>query len=209
MASGSAYGEAGQSKVLLCIYGPRPSSERSAGFSDTAALKIHVKFFRFGPGAEAPDGEREQALAIALRQALEVLVRLERYPKSTIEVYVQVLQHDGALLSLALPLASLALIDAGIEVLDFSSAATVALLRGGQFVVDPDARQERAAQATLTVALMPALNEVIQCIQQGEMPPDQLDHALHLALDACSRVSAVTRSLISSSMYLSSSSSSK
>src|SRR3989338_2950572 len=46
VASGSAYGEAGSSKLLLCIYGPRPS-ERTPQFNDTASLKVEVKLARF------------------------------------------------------------------------------------------------------------------------------------------------------------------
>ena len=201
------YGEAGNSKVLVCVYGPRPS-ERAPQFSDTAALRVEVRMARFCSGLreeEARAREQEQELAVALRQALEVLVRLERYPKSTIEAHCLVLEHDGSLFSLALPLASLALIDAGIEVLDFASAATVAITststspgsRGGvTLVLDPTRAVEANAAAVVSVAVMPSLNEVIQLLQQGELSPADLDAAMRMALDASSKVFSLMRTLV-------------
>lgn len=59
-----------------------------------------------------------------LNEALSPALCLERLPKSHIDVYVQILESDGTNASLAagITCASMALADAGIEMLDLVTA---------------------------------------------------------------------------------------
>lgn len=100
----------------------------------------------------------DEQLAIALRQSLEVVARLERYPKSTIDVNVLVLEDDGGSFGLALSLASLALIDAGIEVLDIAACVTVGIeapsraSSSAKQVADDDEEETKKQQAEEEIA---------------------------------------------------------
>jgi len=60
-----------------------------------------------------------------ITQALEQCILLSKYPKSAIDIHVFVLESDGGALSTAVTCASLALADAGIELLDMVAACTV------------------------------------------------------------------------------------
>lgn len=56
---------------------------------------------------------------------LSTAVHLDKYPKSEIYIHILVLEDDGGILAGAVNAASLALADAGIELFDLVSAATV------------------------------------------------------------------------------------
>jgi exosome complex component MTR3 len=57
-----------------------------------------------------------------MRDALEVSVNLDKFPKSVIDVYALVLEDDGSALAAAIICGSLALADAGVELYDIVSA---------------------------------------------------------------------------------------
>lgn len=72
-----------------------------------------------GPGMQEQDELESSAF---MNRALEVSVRIDKYPKSSIDVYALVLQDDGGALSAAITCASLALAHAGIEMHDLVAA---------------------------------------------------------------------------------------
>lgn len=81
--------------------------------------------FKFSPFAcEKRRGYRKDAqereFTTILQQCLAPAIRLELFPKSTIDVFVNVVQNDGtmACLAAAVTCASMALADAGIEMFD-------------------------------------------------------------------------------------------
>jgi exosome complex component MTR3 len=65
-----------------------------------------------------------------LVQALTPAVRLDLLPKSSIDVYVNVLENDGtsSTLAAAISAASVALADAGIEMYDQVAASSIVSL---------------------------------------------------------------------------------
>ena len=122
-------------------------------------------------------------------EALSAAVRLERYPKSLIELHVVVLEDDGGVLAAAVSAGSLALADAGIEMVDLVAAATVRV-GGGNVAVDPT-RAEEAGAALLTLAYMPTFDEVCGLLQEGEVPVDAQGRAVQQCVERCTQVYAV------------------
>ena len=70
----------------------------------------------------------EADLSHSLTAALLPVVILERYPKCTVVLDVTVLQDDGSCLSAAITAASMALVDARVELRDMVTSCTVAVV---------------------------------------------------------------------------------
>ena len=70
---------------------------------------------------------QEREFSLLLDQSLSPAVRLELYPKSTVDIYITVLETDGtaATLAASITAASLALADAGVEMVDVVAAYSV------------------------------------------------------------------------------------
>ncbi|KAJ3159196.1 Exosome complex component MTR3 [Irineochytrium annulatum] len=116
-----------------------------------------------------------------IEQALTPAVRLRLYPKSQIDVFVQVLEGDGTMASLAsaITCASLALADAGIEMVDLVGACSVAFgaldaCGTNAVVMDCGAEEEEHAMGSMMLSYMPSVNEVTQMVQNGEVPVETL-----------------------------------
>ncbi|NXX27579.1 EXOS6 protein, partial [Nicator chloris] len=201
-AQGSAYVELGSgTKVLCAAWGPREAAEpgpdpgegrrEGAGRAqpEPAAEPQHQ---RLQPGHVG--AEREAAAA--LREALEPAVRLGRYPRARLAVSALLLQDGGSALAAAVSAAALALADAGVEMYDL--AVGCALCRPpapvASWMLQPAEPEERRAAAHLTLALLPALNQVSAVLGGGRGgPPEDWAQALRLGLDGCHRQYPVLR----------------
>lgn len=73
--------------------------------------------FSAGERKRRPRGDRKtQETSLQLRRAIEAIIQIELYPRSQIDVFVEVLQSDGSDYCVAVNAATLALIDAGIPI---------------------------------------------------------------------------------------------
>uniref|UniRef100_A0A8D0DUH4 Exosome component 6 n=1 Tax=Salvator merianae TaxID=96440 RepID=A0A8D0DUH4_SALMN len=213
-AKGSAYVELdGGTKVLCSVAGPREAAAKGGlpgggGAAAAAAAgeprgRLVCDFRRApfsGRGARSHPSEREPELALALQEALEPAVRLARYPpRAQLEVDALVLQDGGSALAAALCAAGLALADAGVELYDLVVACALCRRSGpgaaaGEWLLQPTEREERAAAARLTVALLPSLNQVCGLLGSGEGGlPDSWAQAVRLGLDGCQRLYPLLR----------------
>ena len=193
-ARGSAYIEYHKSTKVICsVYGPRQISAKNE-FSDTGSLQCEYRLANFASKRRqdpskniAQRREEEKQNGINLREALEVSLRLEKYPKSVIDVYCFVLEDDGSALSAAITCASLALADAGIEMYDLVSACSTSELEG-QIIVDPTTAEHKYATGGMVCAFMANLNEVTQLTQVGDMSYQKVNEAMDLCIDGCTKL---------------------
>jgi len=205
-ADGSAYIEAGRTKVMVAVHGPKDDG-MGRGEASIATLSCDL---RYGAAA-APEGrehkkraEEEKRPSAAMLSALRPCVRLERYPKSTIEVYCTVLDDDGGALPAAITCAALALADAGIEMFDLAAACSLVRIGPDVLALDPSADEEAlatavytrggedglGAAASMTLASMPSLELVTHLVASGEMSVQGANDATRFLLDATSEVHA-------------------
>ena len=203
-AVGSAYIEACNTKIMCAVYGPRQVEK--AKYSEKGRLKCDLRY----TSVTSPELERhrrtteEKDPSQQIHRALEVSVRLDKYPKSVIDVFIIVLDSDGAVLPLSITCAALALADAGIEMYDMVAACSVLKL-GPRIIIDPTEQEEElaATQAaecdaqsnvgslggSLMVAYMPSLSLVTQMIQTGELEVDMLStEMMGFCVDGCSQL---------------------
>jgi len=116
-AAGSAYVESKTHKVLCTVSSP-------SEFTDLSSTEEYQRHAQAQLSIQSP-------FASILKSALSSLIMLEKYPKSLIEVKVQVLTGDEKeALVFVVNAASLALLDSGIEVKDTLIAANAGLSQG-------------------------------------------------------------------------------
>jgi exosome complex component MTR3 len=141
--------------------------------------------------------DEDRKLSLALQQALAAAILLDRYPKSVIDVSILVLQDSGSALAAAVTAAAVALAAAGIAMRDVVTCASVAVIGGGggggaqgstvRLALDPDDATQRSADTcgVVTVALMPALNEITLLDMRGDVDGDSTVASIELCLDGC------------------------
>ncbi|KAI0341555.1 mRNA transport regulator 3 [Trametopsis cervina] len=182
-ANGSAYIETENTKIACAVYGPRQS--KSTTYNEKGRLNVEVKFTPFScKQRRAPMRDAEdRSVATQIHQAILSSVRLELLPKSTIDIYIVVIENDGiqgcvASGSIA---ASAALADAGIEMLGLVVSCSASLMKK-EIWLDPTEEEQSLATATFVYAGMPALGTITSLWQNGQMSPKENIECLEACL---------------------------
>ena len=119
-ANGSAYIEFGDNKILVGVYGPRDVHPKHMSDTNTGILRCryHMTPFSVGERKNPAPSRREIEISKVIKEALEPAVMLKQFPRTAVDVYMEVLQADGGTRCAALTGASVALADAGIPMRD-------------------------------------------------------------------------------------------
>ncbi|KAI8582161.1 hypothetical protein K450DRAFT_229310 [Umbelopsis ramanniana AG] len=200
-ANGSTYMEFGNAKVVCAVYGPRQMKKPS--FTGKGVLNCEIKFATFSckkRRAFQRDAQEKEFSQI-LVQALTPAVRLDLLPKSSIDVYVNVLENDGtsSTLAAAISAASVALADAGIEMYDQVAASSIAYVQN-KILMDPSALEEESEDGSLVVSYMPSLNEITHILQNGNTESAIANKAVEQCIDACSKIYSVMSTVLLQSL---------
>ncbi|KAF3987774.1 hypothetical protein FT663_03681 [Candidozyma haemuli var. vulneris] len=157
-ANGSAYLEVGNTILEVSVYGPRPIR---GSFIDRASFSVECKFlpyltqpneviFNAGDKRTGRTGltNIEHRISTYVETAFLPSICVEKYPKSTIDVFVNVIAFDPAtgtlpnLISWVVNCTALAMVDSGIEVKDLVTAGH-AKLTGESIDLDSQLHAEK------------------------------------------------------------------
>ena len=120
--------------------------------------------------------------AAAIKSTFEPVVQTNLYPRSQIDIYVHVLQQDGGVLQASINATTLALVGAGIPLLDLVCAVT-----GGVHSTSPMldlTTLEENDIPNLTVAVMPKTGNVTLVAMETRLHVDRFGDIFRLACDA-------------------------
>jgi len=107
---------------------------------------------------------------------------LELYPRTGVDVYVEVLQADGGTRCAAITAAALAIADAGVPMKDLVVACAAGKI-DDTVVVDLFDAEDKLGAADVPVAYMPNLNAVTLLQMDGILAPDEFEKAVNMAID--------------------------
>lgn len=188
-ADGSAYLEQGNTKVLAAVYGPHEvrGALKSKTSHDRALINCQYSMAVFSTGERKrrPRGDRKSLeMTMHLRQAFEAAVKTELYPRSQIDIFVEVLQADGGNYCACVNAATLALIDAGIPIKDYVIACTASLVADTP-LVDISSLESTTGGPELTVAVLPKSGEIVLTEMSQRFHMDHLEKVMEVALEGC------------------------
>ncbi|WRT64574.1 uncharacterized protein IL334_001506 [Kwoniella shivajii] len=198
-ANGSGYIESGGVKIACSVYGPRP---KAPPYTPQGTLNLEIKFAPFASNPRrAPLRDTEPLpLSHLLTQSLLPTIQLHLLPKSSIDVFLVVLESDTTtnVLSAGLTVASAAIADAGIEMYALGTSAVISSTcsdtspgdgtgsGNGEsiLVLDPEEEEERNSTGKVLVGSMPALGKVTSIWFEGENGIDEVSEMIEKAIAA-------------------------
>ena len=155
-ADGSAYLEIGGNKILAAVYGPRELHIRRIMRPDMAVIRCRYNMAPFSVGDRKRPGPDRRSVEISkiTADALRPAIFLEKFPRSTIDVFIEILEAEGGTRCAGITAASVALADAGIPMKDLvvSCAAGKA---DGNVVLDLSEIEDKEGEADVPIAIMP------------------------------------------------------
>jgi exosome complex component RRP41 len=198
-ADGSAYLEQGKNKILVGVYGPKEAHPRHIAQQDRAVIqcRYHMAPFSVDERKSPAPSRRDVELSKVIREALEPAIFLEYYPKTAIQVYIEILQADGGTRCAGITAASLALADAGIPMRDLV-AACAAGKADGKLIVDLMDTEDKVGDADVPVAFMPNLNAITLLQMDGSLSVDEFENAISMAIGGCKQLYSLQKEALKS-----------
>ena len=193
-ADGSAYVEHGRNKILAAVYGPREAHPKHIALADRAVIKCryHMAPFSTDERKSPAPSRRELELSKVIREALEPAIMSEYFPRSTIDIIIEVLQADAGTRCAGITAAALALADAGIPMRELVAGCAAGKI-DGKVVLDLSDIEDKQGEADLPVALMPKSGMVSLLQMDGSLTEDEFKQALDMSTDACRRIYEMQR----------------
>ncbi|MGB9684317.1 MAG: exosome complex exonuclease Rrp41 [Candidatus Bathyarchaeales archaeon] len=188
-ADGSAYIEQGKNKILAAVYGPRELHPKHMALPDRMVLRCryHMAPFSVQERKSPAPSRREIELSKVIREAVEPAIFVEYYPRTAIDVFVEVLQADGSTRCTSITAASLALADAGIPMRDLVVACSAGKIED-MIVLDLMDIEDKVGSADVPVAFMPNLGVITLLQMDGILTHEEFEKAVNLAIEGCKKI---------------------
>jgi len=193
-ADGSAYIEQGKNKILAAVFGPKELHPKHLALPDRMVLRCryHMAPFSVQERKSPAPSRREVELSKVIRESLEPSIFLEYYPRTGIDVFVEVLQADGSTRCASITAASLAIADAGIPMRDLVVACSAGKA-DDTIILDLMDAEDKMGSADVPVALMPNLNAITLLQMDGILTLEEFESAVNLALEGCKKIYAMQK----------------
>ncbi|HYA71451.1 MAG TPA: exosome complex exonuclease Rrp41 [Thermoplasmata archaeon] len=188
-ADGSAFVEWGQNKVMAAVYGPREVHPRHLQQNNKAVIQCKYNMAAFAVDERKRPGldRRSQEISKVIGEAFESVVFAEEYPRTSIDIYIEVLQANAGTRCAGLVAASVALADAGIPMVDLLPAVAVGKV-AGKIALDLKKEEDNFGEADLPMALVPQSGRLVLLQMEGHMSEEELAQALDMGVAGCREI---------------------
>lgn len=188
-ADGSCYLEIGKNKVLCAVYGPRECRMRHLQDPEKAVITVKYNMETYSVSDRKRPGTDRRSVEISklISEALSSVVMVEQFPRTTIDVYIEILQANAGTRCAGLTAASVALADAGIPMRDIVPAIACGKA-DGHVLLDLNKEEDNYGQADVPIAIVPSTDEIVLLQMDGNMTREELDRGLDMAFRAAHEV---------------------
>ena len=135
---------------------------------------------------------RSQEISKVIAEAFESVIFVEEFPRTSIDVYIEVLQANAGTRCAGVVAASVALADAGIPMVDLVPAVAVGKV-AGTVVLDLKKEEDNYGEADLPMAMVPRSGRMVLLQMEGHMTREELKRSLDLGVVGCKKIYEVQK----------------
>ena len=201
-ADGSAYIEFGDNKIVVGVFGPRDVHPKHLANTDTGILRCryHMSPFSVEERKKPAPSRREIEISKVIKEALKPAVMLEQFPRTVVDIFIEVLQADGGSRCAALAAASVALADAGIPMRDMVSACAAGKV-ADTIILDVNNEEDQAGQADMPVGYMPNMEKITLIQLDGVLTPEEYKKCVETAIAGCKLVYEIQKKALTDKYF--------
>ncbi len=188
-ADGSAYLEWGKNKILAAVYGPREVHPRHRQDSTKAIVQCRYNMAAFSVmDRKRPGPDRRSAeISKVLSEALEYVIFTEQFPRTSVDVFIEVLQANAGTRCSGLTAASVALADAGIPMRGLIASCAFGKV-SGKVILDLCKEEDYHGDADVPMAIVPRTEEIVLLQMDGHLTVEEFDQGLAMGVSACKSI---------------------
>ncbi len=193
-ADGSAYIEWGGNKVLAAVYGPREAHPRHIQDPARALVQCRYNMAPFSVSDRKRPGPDRRSVEISkvISEAFSSVVFKEQFPRTSVDIFIEVLQADAGTRCAGLTAASVALADAGVPMRDLVAACASGKI-GGVVCLDLNKEEDNFGDADCPMAVVRGTNEIVLLQMDGHLTYDEFQKAMELSLGAAEKLFELQR----------------
>jgi len=125
---------------------------------------------------------------------------LEQFPRTVVDIFIEVLQADGGSRCAALAAASVALADAGIPMRDMVSACAAGKV-ADTIVLDVNNEEDQAGQADMPVGYMPNMEKITLIQLDGVLTPEEYKKCIETGIAGCKLVYEIQKKALTDKYF--------
>ncbi len=197
-ANGSALVEWGHNKVLAAVYGPREVFPKH--MTDPYKSIINCRYMmapfssieehgRMGPNRRANE------IGKVAKHVFENIVLTQLYPKTMINISMEILQSDGGTRVAAITAASVALVDAGIPCRDLVQGVSVGKVEG-HLVTDLDKYEDNLGDSDAPAIVSLRNREVLLYQMDGMLTKSEVLEGIERAFESAEYIRGLQASAL-------------
>ncbi len=189
-ADGSAMLEWGKNKVLAAVYGPREVFPKHLTDLNKALVNCRYAMAPFSSLEEhGRSGPNRRAIEIGkvAKHVFQNAILVEQFPKTQIDISIDILQSDGGTRIAGITAAAVALADAGIPLRDLVQGVSVGKA-DGQIVVDVDKVEDNLGESDIPVIVSLRSKEILLFQLDGMLTKQEVEKAIDYAFEAAEKV---------------------
>ncbi len=189
-ANGSAMIEWGKNKIIAGVYGPRevfPKHDMNPYRAIVQCRYAMAPFCSLEEHGRMGPNRRAQEIGKVAKHVFENAVLVEQFPKTGIEISMEVLQSDGGTRVAGLTAAALAVADAGIPMKDVPCGVSVGKI-DGVLVADLDKTEDNAGQSDMPMVFSLRTRELLLFQMDGMLTRDEVSKGIDLGFEAAEKV---------------------
>lgn len=182
-ADGSCYLEWGGNKIMAAVYGPREALPRHIQDPTKAIVNARYNMASFSVQERKRPGpdRRSTEISKVTSEALESVIFTELFPRTTIDINIEVLDAEAGTRCAGITAAAVALADAGIPMRDIPVACAAGKV-DGMVVLDLTREEDQEGEADLPIAIAPRSEEILLLQMDGHMTYKEFEEAIELAI---------------------------
>ena len=193
-ADGSAYMEWGGNKVLAAVYGPREAHPRHLQDPARALVQCRYNMAPFSVSDRKRPGPDRRSVEISkvISEAFASVVFAEQFPRTSVDIFIEVLQADAGTRCAGLSAASVALADAGVPMRDLVASCASGKIEG-VVCLDLNKDEDNFGDADCPMAIVPRTGEIVLLQMDGHLTYDEFQKAMDLSIGAAHRIYELQR----------------
>eukprot|EP00054_Salpingoeca_dolichothecata_P001538 m.19653 g.19653 ORF g.19653 m.19653 type:complete len:244 (+) comp12283_c1_seq1:101-832(+) len=195
---GSAYLEQGNTKVLVVVHGPHEPTSRNKLLHDRCIVKCEYSTATFSTTerSKRSKGDRRRTeVGIWISQTFEAAIMTQLYPRSLIDINVQILQADGGETAAAINCATLALMDAGVAMREFVCSCTTGYI-DGTALLDINYLEGGTKNPELCLGIMPKSEKIVLTQMRSRIHADQFEGVMALGIEGCKKIFTILHDVV-------------
>ena len=188
-AGGSAIFKFGDTYALAAVYGPKTMHPRHLQDPQKAVLRCRYSMAPFSTQERIRPGVSRRSVEISkvLNEALSNVIFFEDYPKTGIDVFIEILQADASTRCAGLNAASLALAEAGVPIKNLISSCTVGKVEG-KIVLDVGGAEDQFGDVDMASATIGNEDKIVLLQMDGIASREEFLTMINLARKGCAEI---------------------